>query len=121
MLWCIGGDFNVTHFPSERLGEAHFSLNMEFSDYIYELGLMDLPLVGGSFTWSNNRNSLCQELIGFVSSDWEAKFPDLFQKWLLRLCSDHFPILLDCGGSLGGKKLSSLIICGLRQKVLWTE
>jgi hypothetical protein len=27
--------------------------------------------------------------------DWEAKFPDLFQKWLLRLCSDHFPILLD--------------------------
>lgn len=25
LLWCIGGDFNISHFPSERSGEACFS------------------------------------------------------------------------------------------------
>ena len=36
LLWCIGGDFNITHFPSERLGEAHLCPAMvEFSDFIF--------------------------------------------------------------------------------------
>jgi hypothetical protein len=31
------GDFNVTRFPSERLGEACYCLAMlEFSDFIFE-------------------------------------------------------------------------------------
>jgi len=35
LLWCIGGDFNVTCFPSERLGEARFSsVMMEFPNFI---------------------------------------------------------------------------------------
>jgi hypothetical protein len=96
---CIGGDFIVTRFPSERSGEARFSLGMmEFSDCIYELDLMDLPLVWGgggwwSYTWSNYMTlPLGQELIGFLSLwDWEARFPNLFQKGLLRMCSNHFP------------------------------
>lgn len=25
LSWCIGGDFNVTHFPNERLGVARLS------------------------------------------------------------------------------------------------
>jgi hypothetical protein len=42
--WCISGDFNVTHFPNERLGEARFCTNnstmMEFSDFISKQGLV---------------------------------------------------------------------------------
>jgi hypothetical protein len=55
---CIGGDFNVTHVPSERSGEARFCQALvEFSNFIFYLGLMDLfPLVGASFMWSNNRD-----------------------------------------------------------------
>jgi hypothetical protein len=35
--WCIGGDFNVTHFPSKRSGEAHFCpATVEFLDFIFE-------------------------------------------------------------------------------------
>jgi hypothetical protein len=30
---------------------------LELFDFNFEQGLMDLPLVGGTFTWSNNRNS----------------------------------------------------------------
>jgi hypothetical protein len=47
--------FNVTHFPSERSKEARFCSSMlDFFDFIFYHGLMDLPLVGGTFNWPNN-------------------------------------------------------------------
>jgi hypothetical protein len=48
VLWCIGGDFNVTHFPSERLGGACLNAMTKFLDFISEQGLMDLLLAGGT-------------------------------------------------------------------------
>jgi len=56
ILWCFGGDFNVTRFSNERAG-AHRSTSAmgDFSDFISALGLLDLLLTGGSFTWSNNQ------------------------------------------------------------------
>jgi len=99
--WCIGGDFNVTRFPAERSRDVRLNAAMmEFSNFIFEQDLMDLPLTGGPFTWSNNQEfSSWSRLDRFlVSPDWEVKFPSSLQKRLPRLCSDHFPILLDCGG-----------------------
>ncbi|KAF5457277.1 hypothetical protein F2P56_021390, partial [Juglans regia] len=47
--WCMGGDFNITRFPSERSGHCQHSRAMEeFSEFIFDLDLMDLPLVGGN-------------------------------------------------------------------------
>jgi hypothetical protein len=62
--WCIGGDFNVTHFPNERVGASRLtSAMLELLDYISEQGLMDTPLFRGSFTWSNNQGPpLCPGL-----------------------------------------------------------
>ena len=52
----MGGDFNVMRFPSERSGSANFTLAIhQFSAFISEQILIDLPLVGRSFTWSNSR------------------------------------------------------------------
>jgi endonuclease/exonuclease/phosphatase family metal-dependent hydrolase len=99
--WCIGGDFNVTRFPAERSRDVRLNAAMmEFSDFIFEQDLMDLPLVGGPFTWSNNQETPSWSHLDrfLVSPDWEVKFPGSLQKRLPRLCSDHFPILLDCGG-----------------------
>ena len=49
--WCIGGDFNIVRFPSERSSDLNYSAAMmEFSDFISEQGLVDIPLVGGQFT-----------------------------------------------------------------------
>jgi hypothetical protein len=54
--WCIGGDFNVVRFMNERAGAPRSTPTMgDFSDFICELGLLDLPLTGGSFTLSNNQ------------------------------------------------------------------
>ncbi|KAG6666005.1 hypothetical protein CIPAW_01G000700 [Carya illinoinensis] len=46
---CLGGDFNVSHFPSERSNTSYITPAMsDFSDFISEQVLMDLPLTGGS-------------------------------------------------------------------------
>ncbi|KAG6645351.1 hypothetical protein CIPAW_08G116600 [Carya illinoinensis] len=96
--WCIRGDFNITWFPSEQSGVSNMGSAMaDFSALLSDLDLMDLPLAGGDFTWSNKR--VWSRLDRFVVSlSWETHFPNLCHKRLPRLCSDQFPILLDCGG-----------------------
>ena len=102
--WCIRGDFIVIRFPSERSGGRHISAAIrEFSKFIFEKGLIDLPLTGGLCTWSNTRSWSRIDLF-LVSSGWKARHPEVLQKRLLCLCSNHFPIVLTCGGHKGGKK-----------------
>ncbi|XP_041009220.1 uncharacterized protein LOC121253280 [Juglans microcarpa x Juglans regia] len=99
--------FNVTHFSSERSGGSSFNPTMvDFSTFIFEHDLLDIPLAGGSFTWSSNRELPSWSRIDryLVSPEWEAHYLDLIRKRLPRLCSDHFPILLDCGGLRGGSR-----------------
>ena len=51
--WCVVGNFNVLRYPIERLGGDRFTTSMnEFLDFITEQNLIDLPLVGGLYTWS---------------------------------------------------------------------
>lgn len=78
---------------------------MEFSDFIAECGLVDLDMSGGLFTWSNGRNFQSWSRIDrfLVSSCWESVYPELFQRRMPRLFSDHFPLLLE-GVRLGGAK-----------------
>ena len=107
MPWCIGGDFNVVRFPSERLGADFFSSAMlDFSYFISEHNLIDFPLEGGTFTWSNFRAVASQYRLDkfLLSSDLEEHFPNIRQKRLHRLLSDHFPVLLEGGNFHRGSR-----------------
>jgi hypothetical protein len=98
--WCLGGDFNVVRFPSERVSASNFSPSMyEFSDFISSNGLIDISLTGGNYTWSNNREvSFLSRIDRFLySADWAEGFLNILQKRLDRLNSDHFPVSLECG------------------------
>lgn len=99
----IGGDFNVVRFPSERSGASRLRPAMlSFSDFISDLELVDFPLMGCVLTWSNNQT--WSRLHRFsVSPKWESHYLEVCQKRLPRLCSNHFPILLDFGGIQGGR------------------
>ncbi|KAL6332195.1 hypothetical protein AAG906_001909 [Vitis piasezkii] len=67
--WCIGGDFNVSRFPSERNKGGRLAVAMKgFSEMIDDLILRDFPLQLG-----------------------------VEQSTLSRPVSDHYPILLDMG------------------------
>ena len=101
--WCLGGDFNVIRFPSERLGEGRFSRCMyDFSDIISLHGLMDYPLEGGLFTWSNSTSASRIDWFLF-SPALVDHFTHFSQKRLLRVLSDHFPILLESGSHRRGR------------------
>jgi hypothetical protein len=102
--WCIGRDFNVTLFLDERSRSAvHRPAVVDFADFVAEQGLMNLPMAGGVSTWSNSLSwSRLDRFL--VSPEWEFSYPGLVQKKLLRVCSDHAPILLDSGCPQSGKR-----------------
>jgi hypothetical protein len=69
---------------------------VEFSEFIFDQALIDLPLVGGRSTWSNCHSwSRIDRFL--LSSDWEEYFSEVSQRRMPRLLSDHYPLLLDCG------------------------
>ena len=115
--WCILGDFNVVRYPNEKLGGRNFSPGMlAFSDFIENSQLVDLPLVGGTYTWSSGSDPPSMSRIdrALVSPDWEEQFPDVMQKLLPRPISDHHPILVEAGGMLRGK-------CSFKFENMWLK
>ena len=71
-----------------------------FAEVIDDLGLSDMPLQGGLFTWSVGSNGRVMPRIDrfLVSRDWKSYFNRVIQSTLPRPVLDHFPILLDGGG-----------------------
>jgi len=67
LLWCIGGVFYVKNQARQSV------VILEFSKFIFDQGLMDILLVGGNFTWSNNRElQLWSRIDGFLLClEWE--------------------------------------------------
>ena len=56
--WCLGGDFNITLFQKERSSQKRINSAMRrFAEIVDDLGLVDLPLQGGEFTWNGGLNN----------------------------------------------------------------
>ncbi|RVW54091.1 hypothetical protein CK203_080433 [Vitis vinifera] len=104
--WCIAEDFNVVRFPVEKSNGRQMSTMMrDFSGFIEEFELVDPPLGGGTFTWSGGERGFLKAWLDrfLFSGDWEERMSGAMQVLLPRPVSDHWPILLDCGGMRIGK------------------
>ncbi|CAN0901854.1 Transposon TX1 uncharacterized 149 kDa protein, partial [Linum grandiflorum] len=96
---CIIGDFNMVRNSSEVIGHDRPLAEFNFlNDFIFHNELLDLPLVGANFTWSNMRQSPSLSRIdrAIVNPTFEASFPDCRLIGLSRICSDHRAIILQC-------------------------
>nr|GEV25891.1 RNA-directed DNA polymerase, eukaryota [Tanacetum cinerariifolium] len=92
----IMGDFNEVRFTSKRHGSYFHSLNTaEFNMFIANSKLIDIPLGGYSFTWSDKHASKMSKLDRFlVYQGMLDLFPNLTGLILHRHFFDHRLILL---------------------------
>lgn len=70
-----------------------------FNDSISENKLMEIKRGDISFTWTNKQKRLVMVNLDriLVSTDWEANFSLCHVQSLVRVGSDHNPIMLDSG------------------------
>ncbi|CAN0853710.1 Transposon TX1 uncharacterized 149 kDa protein [Linum grandiflorum] len=98
---CIIGDFNLVRSADQARGGTRSRIEMEwFNGLVSDFALIELPLCGAEFTWSNLQEVASMSRLdrAFISIDWEQQFMACTLKALVRTCSDHCPILIDCQG-----------------------
>ncbi|XP_058783675.1 uncharacterized protein LOC131658395 [Vicia villosa] len=106
--WCIGGDFNSTLFKEERIGISSGRSGREsanFMNFVEEMKIIDLPSVGGRFTWFSGNGQAMSRLDRFLLTE------NLILLWKVdcqvvgkREISDHCPVWLKVGGKDWGPK-----------------
>ncbi|CAA0809638.1 Unknown protein, partial [Striga hermonthica] len=104
-LWFIGGDFNDIICNEEKKGglvrgEGSFR---DFRNFLQSLGVIECPLIGHQFTWSNLRRGeeFVEEKLDriCVSPEWWFKFPKTQIQNIPLASSDHNLLLMDLARS----------------------
>ncbi|KAL4320202.1 hypothetical protein GQ457_18G015870 [Hibiscus cannabinus] len=91
----VGGDFNVVRTKEEKIGVSFHKKTMrEFSDFIETMSLVDIPLSGGRFTWSNFREDPSFSRLDrfLISAEVLMLWSDVIQSILPKSISDHNPL-----------------------------
>jgi hypothetical protein len=107
-LWLLVGDSNFYRFVESRNREgANLADIATFNEIISYHGLVELPLKGRSYTWSNMQNDplLVQLDWFFTSVAWTLKFPNTVVKTLAKPVSDHVPCVVSIGTSIPKPKV----------------
>ncbi|GMI83778.1 hypothetical protein HRI_002047100 [Hibiscus trionum] len=93
----LAGDFNAVKSSDERFGMAEETGAMhDFSMFIRDNGLIDLPLHGFQYTWVRRGNIYCASRLDrfLLSPEIIVWLPKVEQKALPRSLSDHHSVLL---------------------------
>lgn len=120
VVWCLARDFNTIICNDERKGTSLMwasSEGAEFNEFIEDLQLNDLPLVGRKFTWHRANGSCMSRIDRFlVSDEWLAVWQDLAQWGLERTVSDHCPLVLKGEGKNWGARPFRVMNCWFYQQ-----
>jgi hypothetical protein len=98
--WLIVGDFNLMRRPEDKNREGDDVNEMFlFNEAINRLSLIELPLHGRHFTWTNKQfPPLLERLDWFFSSNsWTSRYPNTLVKTLVMETSDHWPCVVEIG------------------------
>ena len=114
--WIIMGGFNFIRTPEDKNkpgGDVNEMLM--FNEAISELGLIELPLKGSQFSWSNMQDNPLLEKLDwfFTSAAWMTSYPDTMALPLAKPISDHLPCMIKIGTNTPNQKCSDLKTIGL--------
>jgi len=101
--WLVVADFNLIRRPEDRNKEgANPNEMFAFNEAISRLGLIELPLHGRHFTWTNKQFPPLLERLDwfFTSNSWTSKFPNSLVKTLVMETSDHWPCVVEINTSI---------------------
>jgi hypothetical protein len=95
--WLVLGDFNrITSHEDRNKPGGNVQDMLAFNEAISSLRLVEFPLRGCKYTWTNKQqNPLLERLDWFFSSNaWTTLFPNTFASGLSRDTSDRTPCLI---------------------------
>jgi exonuclease III len=95
--WLILGDFNFIRNPTDRNKQGgDINEMLAFNDSINKLGLIELPLKGRKFTWSNMQHDPLLERLDwfFTSASWTLNYPATLVYPLVKPISNHVPCVV---------------------------
>ncbi len=90
-------------FASDKSNDNLNLRSMEsFNSFIFDLELRDSYRSGPKFTWTNKQDCPNLEVLDkvLVSAGWEDRYLNSTLSSLLRIGSDHSPLILDTGEDL---------------------
>ncbi|KAK9005869.1 hypothetical protein V6N11_043289 [Hibiscus sabdariffa] len=102
--WLVIGYSNVVSSQDEKLGGMPFNPNdaNSYFDFIDSRGLIDMPISGGAFTWSNqrrNEEAILEKLDRVLCSpEWSILFPKVVAILDIAIGSDHALVIIHLQG-----------------------
>jgi hypothetical protein len=99
IIWCVVGDYNSVLESSDRRGVGVASSGgremEEFRDFVRQLEMVDLPLLGRQFTWFHSNGLTMSRLDRIlISADWLSLWGSPTVWVVNRDVSDHCPLIL---------------------------
>jgi hypothetical protein len=101
--WLIVGDFNLCRSPDDRNRPGGDLAEMFlFNEAISSLVLVELPLKGRRFTWSNKQQCPLLERLDwfFTSASWTLSYPSTIVYPLIKETSNHVPCVITISTSI---------------------
>lgn len=92
------GDFNLIRGPENRNKPGgDVSEMLLFNEAISALGLVELPLIGRKYTWTNKQDNPLLERLDwfFTTNSWTLSYPKSSVSTMPMETSDHAPCLIN--------------------------
>jgi hypothetical protein len=99
-LLSCGGDFKLVRYQKDKSnGVVDFRWCDRFNEWIDKHILLEINLMGRSFTWSNNQDNPILSHVDrvFYNTEFDGIFPLATARALPRNSSDHVPIPWESG------------------------
>jgi hypothetical protein len=105
--WLVAGGFNLIYQAADK-NNANLDRAMmgRFRRFLDDSDLLEIPLLGRKYTWSNERRSptLVRLDRAFCCDGWNGIFPDAVLQSTAAGVSDHCPLLLGLNAANKGKR-----------------